>query len=78
MVNARYGKQPIHALLKYKGQGAIEKCARDIEVPRMQLRDAIMGRTRPGMALREKLPEYLGESLEELFTEEALGCPAKD
>ncbi|WP_335986417.1 hypothetical protein [Glycomyces sp. MUSA5-2] len=75
MKETRFGRQPAHAILKYKGYGAIEKCAVDIEVNRMSLRDALLGRHRPGMGIRERLPEYLGVPLEELFTEESLGGP---
>lgn len=73
-VTSRYGPQPARAVVSARGSSP-ERVAFAIGVKVNHLRFALEGRVRPGAAVRERLPAYLGLPLEELFTAESTAEP---
>jgi len=55
-----------------QGQGSIKRCAEAIGIPHKTLRRYLVGHNRPNYEAKQRLSEYLGMPIEELFTEEVL------
>jgi transcriptional regulator with XRE-family HTH domain len=74
MIKTRFGSQPGHKTLLSQGR-TVSASARVLGIAEAHLHGALSGRIRPSHEVREKLPEFLGVPLNELFTEDALGPP---
>ena len=68
---SRFGIQPGHNVIVSQGRSAAA-VARCIEVVPIHLRRTLTGVVSPSWGVRERLPEFLGVPIEELFTKEAL------
>ena len=68
---SRFGIQPGHDVIVRQGR-ATAAVARCIEVVPIHLQRALTGVISPSWEVRERLPEFLGVPIEELFTKEAL------
>lgn len=71
---AYYGVQPGWEIMRSEGR-TIAGTSRAIDVPYGVLRTALLGIVRPNEHIRERLPEFLGRDLTELFTEDAIREP---
>jgi transcriptional regulator with XRE-family HTH domain len=69
-----YGWQPGREVLRQQGR-TVAGTARRIGVNRQHLVQALEGRIRPSMQVRNELPAFLGVPLSELFNEDALASP---
>jgi transcriptional regulator with XRE-family HTH domain len=69
-----FGRQPAYDVVLGQGR-TISGTARAIDVSLHHLSWALNGRVRPNYAVRERLPEFLGVPLSELFTPESLEPP---
>ena len=73
-VDTPFGYQPARFIL-YRKRISQMQAAKDLGIPWSHFRRCLTGRTHPMDVVREKLPEYLGVSLEDLFTPELLAKP---
>jgi transcriptional regulator with XRE-family HTH domain len=74
LLPTKYGTQPAHQIVFAQGR-TIAAVARILRISEVHLKLALSGRIRPNYEVRERLPEFLGVPLEELFTEDALEPP---
>jgi hypothetical protein len=73
-LGTKYGEQPARDVLRKQGR-SVAGTSRAIGIGHGHFRQALAGRVRPSMELRDKLPAWLGVPLHELFTERALRPP---
>jgi hypothetical protein len=71
MAGNRSVRQPALDIMAFQGRG-ITAVAKAIGVPLYELRDALHGRQRPSIVVRERLPLLLGVPLVSLFSERQL------
>jgi transcriptional regulator with XRE-family HTH domain len=76
MVRTKFGTQPGHQILFSQGR-TVSAVARILGIAESHLAKALSGRVRPSHEVRERLPEFLGVPLHDLFTEDALQPPAE-
>lgn len=70
----KFGVQPARRIFAEKCL-VITGVAHQIGVGHQHLNRVVNGRTPPSDAVRERLPEFIGVPLEELFTPELLSTP---